>query len=121
MNTLLELLKNCSSPLIINNGRPAYKVRLEMDDLQFLNHYSMYNSFFKTKLCLLFASLEFSRRHESDEITTTMIDPGTFKSGLVRDVPLLGWLKNPFSHSADKAAENILNHVISDEGRNKNG
>ncbi|MFC1966583.1 SDR family NAD(P)-dependent oxidoreductase [Chloroflexota bacterium] len=121
MNSFLELLKNGSSPYIINNGRPSDKLRLDMDDLQFLKNYSMYQSFFKTKLCLLFASLELSRRQAGDGITVTMIDPGPFKSDLVRDVPLMGWVKNLFSSSVDKAAENILYHITSDEAKNKNG
>jgi len=121
MNSFLELLRNSSSPIIVNNGRPTYKLRLDMDDLQFLKNYHMYNSFFKTKLCLLFASLELSRRLESDGIPVTMIDPGPFKSDLVRDVPLMGWFKNLFSSPVDKAAENILYHITSDELKNKNG
>ena len=121
MNSFLELLKNGSSPYIINNGRPADKLRLDMDDLQFSKKYSMYNSFFKTKLCLLFASLELSRRREGDGITVTMIDPGPFKSELVRDVHLMGWIKNLFSPTVDKATENILYHITSAELKNKNG
>ena len=92
-----------------------------MDDLQFLNNYQMYNSFFKTKLCLLFASLELSQRPESDGIAVTMIDPGPFKSDLVRDVPLMGWFKNLISSSVDKAAENILHHITLDEAKNIDG
>jgi NAD(P)-dependent dehydrogenase (short-subunit alcohol dehydrogenase family) len=121
MTSFLELLKNGSSSYIINNGRPADKYRLDFDDLQSLKHYHMYQSFFKTKLCLLFASIELSRRLESDGITVTMIDPGPFKSDLVRDVPLMGWFKNLFSATVDKAAENILYHITSDEAKNKNG
>lgn len=121
MKSFLELLKNSPTPFIINNGRPSYKLRLDMSDLQFVNKYQMYNSFFKTKLCLLFASLEFSRRHESDGIPVAMVDPGPFKSDLVRDIPLMNWIKNLFSSSVDKAAENILYHIISDEAKNKNG
>ena len=121
MNSCIELLKNGSSPLIINNGRPSYKLCLDMDDLQFSKNYNMYKSFFKTKLCLLFASLEFSRRPESVDVPVTMIDPGPFKSDLVRDVPLMGWIKNLFSSSVDKAAENIIYHITSDEKKNKNG
>ena len=121
MNSFLELLKNSSSPCIINNGRPADKLRLDMDDLQFEKNYHMYNSFFKTKLCLLFATLELSRRPESDSITVTMIDPGPFKSELVRDVPLMNWAKNLFSAPVDKAVENILYHITSYEIKNKNG
>jgi NAD(P)-dependent dehydrogenase (short-subunit alcohol dehydrogenase family) len=121
MNSFLELLKNGSSPYIINNGRPSDRLRLDMDDLQFVKNYSMYNSFFRTKLCLLFASLELSRRQESDGITVTMIDPGPFKSDLVREVPLMGWVKNLFSSTVNKAAENILYHITSDEAKNRNG
>lgn len=50
-----------------------------------------------------------------------MIDPGPFKSDLVRDIPLSGWMKNLFSVPVDKAAENILYHITSDEAMNKNG
>jgi len=121
MNSFLDLLKNVPSPYIINNGRPADKYRLDMGDLQFLKNYNMYHSFFKTKLCLLFANLELSRRQESEGVTVTMIDPGPFKSDLVRDVPIMGWVKNLFSSSVDKAAENILYHITSDETKDKNG
>jgi NAD(P)-dependent dehydrogenase (short-subunit alcohol dehydrogenase family) len=121
MNSLLKLLKNGSSPCIINNGRPSDKLRLDMEDLQFAKKYSMYQSFFKTKLCLLFTSLELSRRQESEGITVTMVDPGPFKSDLVRDVPLVAWFKNLFSSSVDKAAENILYHITSDNLIDKKG
>jgi len=112
MNSLLELRKAGSSPQIINNGRPADDLRLDFDDLQFAKNYQMYNSFFRTKLCHLFSSLELSRREESAGISVTMADPGPFKSNLVRDVPWFGWVKNLFSSSVDTAAENIL-YVVS--------
>ncbi len=121
MNSFLELLKNGSSPQILNNGRPSEKLRLDFDDLQFSKKYSMYNSFFKTKLCLLLSSLELSRRPESAGIAVTMADPGPFESELVREVPWFGWVKNLMSSSVDKAAENILYVVTSDEAKNKSG
>jgi len=121
MNAFLPLLKKSAAPYIINNGRPSDKLRLEMDDLQFSKNYSMYNSFFKTKLCLLFASLELSRRKVSEGIAVTMIDPGPFKSDLVRDMPIMGWLKNIFSAPVEKAAENLLYHITPGEAKDKNG
>lgn len=121
MDTFLELLKKGSTPFIINNGRPAEKLRLDLDDLQFSKNYKMYNSFFMTKLCLLFASLELSRKRESDGIAVTMVDPGPFKSDLVRDMPIVGFFKNLFSSPVEKAAENILYHFNPDEAKNKNG
>ena len=108
MEAFRENLKNSPSPLIINNGRPADKYRLDFDDLQFSEKYQMYNSFFITKLCLLFTSLEFSKRYANDGISVVMADPGPFKSDLVRDVPIVGWMKNLFSAPVESAAENIL-------------
>ena len=121
MDAFQENLKNSFSPLIINNGRPADKYRLDFDDLQFSKKYQMYDSFFVTKLCLLFANLDFSRRHASDDISTIMVDPGPFKSNLARDVPLVGWGKNLFSAPVDHAAENILFVATLDEAKEKSG
>ena len=121
MNSFLDLLKKSPTPYIINNGRPADKLRLDMDDLQFSRNYSMYNCFFKTKLCLLFSTLELSRRPEKNGITVTMIDPGPFKSDLVRDMPVAGFFKNLFSAPVDKAVENILFHITPDNAEDKNG
>lgn len=121
MNDFVELLKNSSSAQVINNTLPSYKLRLDLDDLQSSQHYSMYNSFFLTKLCLLFATLEFAKRHENDGITTFMAVPGTFKSDLVRESPLFGWFKNLFSAPVDQAAENILYVITTDTIKNKNG
>lgn len=121
MNSFVELLLNASCPLVLNNTLPSSKLRLDMDDLQFSRNYSMYNSFFQTKLCLLFASLEFARRHEDDRITTIMAVPGSFKSNLVREIPLIGWVKNLFSMSVTRAAENILYLMTTDIIKQKNG
>jgi NAD(P)-dependent dehydrogenase (short-subunit alcohol dehydrogenase family) len=122
-NEFIDLLKNSASPFIINLARPEYKVKLDMDDLQFSKKYKMWNSFFVTKLYLLLAGLEFSRRYEKDGITVSMIDPASrpFKSELGRDIPLVGWFKNLFSAPVDEAAENILFHIASDEMKKKNG
>lgn len=121
MNAFVGLLQNGSNAQVINNALPSYKLRLDLDDLQFSRHYSMYHSFFLTKLCLLMASLEFARRHESDGIDTVMAVPGPFKSSLVREIPLLGWFKNLFSTPVEQAAENILYVITADSLKPKNG
>jgi len=104
MTRLLDRLKNGSSPLIINVTAPADKYRLDFNDLQFEKEYSMYDSFFETKLCLLFAGLELARRPESEGVTVTMMVPGTFKSDFVRDKPVMGWFKNLLSARVEEAA-----------------
>jgi NAD(P)-dependent dehydrogenase (short-subunit alcohol dehydrogenase family) len=121
MTSLLDLLRKGTAPFLINNGRPSYKLRLDMDDLQFKKKYSMYRSFFFTKLCLLFATLELARRPESDGVTVTMIDPGPFKSELVRDKRVAGWVKNLFSAPVERAADNLLFHIDPDEADAKHG
>jgi NAD(P)-dependent dehydrogenase (short-subunit alcohol dehydrogenase family) len=121
MTSLLDLLKQGTSAFLINNGRPSYKLRLDMDDLQFTKKYTMYQSFFLTKLCLLLSTLELARRPESDGVTVTMIDPGPFKSELVRDKRLISWFKNLISAPVEKAAENILFHLRPEEAEAKHG
>ena len=121
MNAFVGILRNAPHALVLNNTLPSYKLRLDMDNLQFSQHYSMYKSFFQTKLCLLFATLEFSRRHGDDGITTVMAVPGSFKSNLVREIPLMGWVKNMFSTPVARAAENILSVMTSDVTQYKNG
>jgi NAD(P)-dependent dehydrogenase (short-subunit alcohol dehydrogenase family) len=121
MTSLLDLLKQGTAPFLINSGRPSHKLRLDWDDLQFRKKYSMYRSFFLTKLCLLVATLELARRSGSDGVTVTMIDPGPFKSELVRDRRLMGWFKNLISDSVEKAADNILFHIAPEEAESKHG
>ena len=121
MTSLLDVMKKGATPFLINNGRPSHKLRLDWDDLQFKKKYTMYKSFFLTKLCLLFATLHLARRPESAGITVTMIDPGPFKSELVRDRKLMAWLKNLMSAPVQKAADNILFHINPHESGSKHG
>jgi NAD(P)-dependent dehydrogenase (short-subunit alcohol dehydrogenase family) len=119
MNSFVELLKNTSSSQVIGNGRPSNKLRLDMDDLQFIKRYQMYHSFFKTKLCLLFASMEFARRHGGKGISTMMAEPGPFKSGLVRDAPLVvRFIKSLMSADVGEAAEKIMYVITADMAKN---
>jgi NAD(P)-dependent dehydrogenase (short-subunit alcohol dehydrogenase family) len=108
MNAFLDLLKKSSLHQIMNVALPADDLRLNFDDLQFEETYHIFNSFFQTKLYLLLATLELSRRHQSDELTLTLAVPGSFRSNLARDFFGLGWVKNLFVASVDSAAENIL-------------
>jgi NAD(P)-dependent dehydrogenase (short-subunit alcohol dehydrogenase family) len=121
MNAFVELLENGSSQQIVNIALPAEDLRLNFDDLQFKQTYRMWDSFFRTKLCLLMASLEMSRRHEGDELTVTLAVPGSFKSNLARDFYGLGWLKNLFVAPVDSAAENILYVVTLVEEEKESG
>jgi NAD(P)-dependent dehydrogenase (short-subunit alcohol dehydrogenase family) len=122
MTSLLGLLRASPTHLVLGNGRPADKLRLDLDDLQFETDYRMYNSFFRTKLCLLLACLELAQRAEGHGVNIHMADPGPFKSGLVREVPWpAGWIKNLFSASVDDAADNVVRVASCEEARNETG
>jgi NAD(P)-dependent dehydrogenase (short-subunit alcohol dehydrogenase family) len=120
MTDLLDLLKRGPSPIVINIARPSARLRLDLNDLQSEGRYSMWRSFFKTKLCLLFASLELARRPDRGDVVVTSIDPGTFRSGLTREAKLAEWLKNLVSAPVGQAAENVLYHLAS-ERETRNG
>lgn len=57
MTDMLDLLKKGGSPIVVNVARPSDRLRLDLDDLQSQKEYGMWRSFFRTKLCLVFASL----------------------------------------------------------------
>lgn len=120
MTGLLDLLKQGSSPIVLNIARPSPRLRLDLDDLQSERDFGMWRSFFRTKLCLVFASLELARNPDRDGVVVTLIDPGTFRSGLVRDVKLVGWLKNVVSAPAEKAADTLFYHLDA-ERETRNG
>lgn len=120
--SLLDVLKKSSAPRVINIAVPAEKLRVDFEDLQFSKHYSAFTSFFTTKLYLLFSSLELAQRLQEFGITLAISDPGPFKSSLVRELPWPGGLiKNLFSSSVDKAADNIMYVAGSDEAKTKTG
>jgi NAD(P)-dependent dehydrogenase (short-subunit alcohol dehydrogenase family) len=109
MNSLLGVVQASPIHMVLNNARPKDQVRLDFDDLQFEKRYRMWDSFFRTKLCLVLAALELAQRTEDTGTNIHMVVPGTFKSRLVREAPRpVGWVKNLFSSTVDAAAENIL-------------
>jgi retinol dehydrogenase-13 len=123
MNSFLEQLRRSPLHLVLNNARPADNLRLDFDDLQFSKRYSMYSSFFQTKLCLLLASIELAHRPEGRGVSILMVVPGRpFKSALVREAPWpIGWLKNLFSATVNEAAEDILYVAQSEEISQRTG
>jgi len=120
--SLLDLLKNSAPSKVINIAVPSHKLRLNFDDLQFSKHYSYWDAFFKTKLCLLFHSLELSRRVDGSGISVVIATPGIFRSNLGREGPW--WMrqaKNLISGSVDKAAKDIVFLASSNDDLSRNG
>jgi len=81
--SFLDLLKKSAPAQVINIAVPSHKLRLDFNDLQSSNHYGAWDSFFKTKLCLLLFTIELSRRVDGSGVTVVSTAPGSFKSNLV--------------------------------------
>ncbi|MGD8778732.1 MAG: SDR family NAD(P)-dependent oxidoreductase [Ignavibacteria bacterium] len=121
-NSLLDLLQKSSSAKIINIAVPSGKLRLDFNDLQAPNNYKSFSAFFNTKLCLLLFSLELSRRLNETSIKVLIVDPGAFKSNLVRESNrLMGCIKNLLSANVDKAAEHVISLMYPGNMNLKNG
>lgn len=120
--SLLDIFKQSSPAIIINNGLPSHKLRLDFDDLQSTKNYKAWGSFFKTKLCLFMFSFELARKLEGTGVASVNANPGAFKSNLVREFPwYVRWIKNLLSISVYKAADNIVFLVSSGNVETKNG
>lgn len=116
-NSLTNELKNTSSSRIINIGFPDEKYHLDFEDLQSQKKYSSLDSFFKTKLCVSYFSLELKKRltKTNVEVINTDPGPGSFKSNIVREFPFVGFFKNLFAKPVKKVAENIIYLAFSNE------
>jgi NAD(P)-dependent dehydrogenase (short-subunit alcohol dehydrogenase family) len=122
MTSLLDRVWASTMRMVLNNGRPANKLRVDFDDLQFAKRYRMYDSFFHTKLYLLLATLELAQRPEASGMRIHMAEPGPFKSELVKEAPWpVGWIKNRFSASVDDAADHIVYVAQSDAAQADTG
>ncbi len=120
--SLLDLLKSSKEARIINIAVPPEKLQVDFDDLQFLTHYKPFDEFMRTKLYLLLYSIELSKRLAGTGIIVNSINPGLFKSGLRRESPwLLGKITDLFAVTADKAAESIVFHNLSNEAAANSG
>ncbi|SHO52513.1 SDR family NAD(P)-dependent oxidoreductase [Anaerocolumna xylanovorans] len=121
--SLLDMLKGSTEARIINIAVPPEKLWVNFDDLQFLTHYKPFDEFMRTKLYLLLYSIELSKRLAgTGGIIVNSIDPGLFKSGLRRESPwLLGKITDLFAVTADKAAESIVFHTLSNEAAENSG
>ena len=122
MTSLLGRVRASTASMVFNNGRPANKLRVDFDDLQFARRYRMYDSFFRTKLYLLLATLELAHRPEAAGARIHMAEPGPFKSELVKEVPWpAGWIKNRCSASVGDAADHIVHVARSDAAQTGTG
>jgi NAD(P)-dependent dehydrogenase (short-subunit alcohol dehydrogenase family) len=99
---------------IVNISSDSYKIaRLELDDLQLERGYSVSQAYARSKLAILYFSLELARRVEGTGVTVNAVDPGPVASSIGANNPgLLYTLAKPMIRylfpSAPRAARTCL-------------
>ncbi len=85
---LLERLKASAPARIVNIGSDSYKIgKLELDDLQLERSYSVAQAYARSKLAILYFTLELARRIEGSGVTVNAVDPGPVASNIGANNP----------------------------------
>ena len=111
---LLGRLKESAPARIVNISSDSYKIaKLELDNLQLERGYSVSQAYSRSKLAILYFSLELARRIEGTGVTVNAVDPGPVASNIAANNPgLLYSLAKPMIRylfpSAARAARTCL-------------
>ena len=111
---LFERSRASAPARIVNISSDSYKIaRLDLDDLQLERGYSVSQAYARSKLAILYFSLELARRVEATGVTVNAVDPGPIASNIAANNPgLLYSLAKPMIRylfpSAARAARSCL-------------
>ncbi|MEE9608421.1 MAG: SDR family NAD(P)-dependent oxidoreductase [Myxococcota bacterium] len=111
---LFERSRASAPARIVNISSDSYKIaRLDLDDLQLERGYSVSQAYARSKLAILYFSLELARRVEGTGVTVNAVDPGPIASNIAANNPgLLYSLAKPMIRylfpSAARAARSCL-------------
>ncbi len=111
---LFERSRASAPARIVNISSDSYKIaRLELDDLQLERGYSVSQAYGRSKLAIVYFSLELARRIEGTGVTVNAVDPGPVASNIAANNPgLLYSLAKPMIRylfpSAARAARSCL-------------
>ncbi len=111
---LIERLKESAPARIVNISSDTYKIAtLELDNLQLERNYSVSRAYSRSKLAILYFSLELARRLEGTDVTANAVDPGPVASNIAaNNAGLLYALAKPMIRhlfpSAARAARTCL-------------
>jgi len=109
-NLLLDSLKAAPSARIINIASSTHKgAKLDFNDLEFKNKYSLFNAYNQSKLCNILFTYELARKLKGTHITVNAVNPGPVKTGLARDMgAFFQWMAKSFFPSAEKASATAI-------------
>lgn len=111
---LLERLRESAPARIVNVSSDTYRIaKLELDDLQLERGYSVSQAYARSKLAIVYFTLELARRLRGSGVTVNAVDPGPVASNIAANNPgLLYSLAKPMIRylfpSAEKAARTCL-------------
>lgn len=111
---LLERLKASAPARIVNVSSDTYKIaRLELEDLQLERGYTVSQAYARSKLAIVYFSLELARRTAGSGVTVNAVDPGPVASNIAANNPgfLYALAKPMIRHlfpSAARAARTCL-------------
>jgi NAD(P)-dependent dehydrogenase (short-subunit alcohol dehydrogenase family) len=85
---LFERLKASAPARIVNISSDSYKIaRPELDNLQLERDYSVSQAYARSKLAILYFTLELARRIEGSGVTANAVDPGPVASNIGANNP----------------------------------
>ena len=111
---LLPVVRASGPARIVNVSSDTYRIgKLDFDDLMFERRYSMAAAYARSKLAILYFTIELSRRLGADGPTVNAVDPGPVASNIGANNPgllyrLVSPLLRTFFPSAERAARTAL-------------
>lgn len=124
---LLPRLRESAPARIVNISSDTYRIaKLDFDDLQLRNGYSMAKAYGQSKLAILYFTLELARRIEGSGVVVNAVDPGPVASNIGADNPglayrLIGPLIRNLFPSAARAARTALKVACDEDLAAANG
>jgi len=111
---LLPSLRASGLARVVNISSDTYRIaKLDFEDLQLESGYSMTKAYGRSKLAILYFTIELARRIEGSGVTVNAVDPGPVASNIGADNPglayrLLGPIIRGFFPSSERAARTAL-------------
>ena len=111
---LLPVLRSSAPARIVNVSSDTYKIgKLDFDDLMFERKYSMAAAYARSKLAIVYFTIELARRLGNEGLTVNAVDPGPVASNIGANNPgllyrLVSPLLRTFFPSAERAARTAL-------------
>jgi len=89
---LLSRLRESAPARVVNVGSDAHRIaRLDLDDLQLTRGYGATRSYCRSKLAIVYWTLELARRTEGSGVTANAVDPGPVASRIGSNNPGLAY------------------------------